>query len=107
MNGAQQNGGRSPVWKIRSMKPNEVITFPNKPEDRLRVALRELEQALSDQALAVQEFRLNMAVLGTTVGGLERSLEGYRGTLEAVALDVAEARHICAETMYRAETMVQ
>ena len=88
------------------MRTSEVIAFPNKPEDRLRVALRELEQALNDQALAVQEFRLNMAVLGTTVGGLERSLEGYRGTLDAVALDVAEARHICAEAMYRAETLL-
>ena len=79
----------------------DVITFPNKPEDRLRVALRELETALTDQALAFQEFRLNMAVLGTAVGGLERSLESYRGTLDAVALDVAEAHQLAEDAVRR------
>ncbi len=75
------------------MNRAEVISFPNKPEDRLRVALRELEHALSDQALAFQEFRMNMALLGTAVGGLERNLESYRGTLDTVGLDAAEAHH--------------
>jgi len=87
------------------MNQSEIITFPNKPEDRLRVALRELETALSDQSLAFQEFRLNMAVLGTAVGGLERSLESYRGTLDAVALDVAEARHTAVQAEQRASAM--
>ena len=85
------------------MNRSEVINFPNKPEDRLRVALRELEHALSDQALAFQEFRLNMAVLGTAVGGLERSLESYRGRLDFVAADVAEAHQAAHEIIQRPE----
>jgi len=84
---------------------SDVIVFPNKPEDRLRVALRELETALADQTLAVQEFRLNMALLGTAVGGLERSLEGYRGTLDAVALDAAEANHFARQAEARADML--
>jgi len=84
---------------------SDVIVFPNKPEDRLRVALRELETALADQTLAVQEFRLNMALLGTAVGGLERSLEGYRGTLDAVALDAAEANHLAHQAEARADML--
>ena len=88
------------------MQNSEVIRFPNRPEDRLRSALRELEEALADQAMAFQEFRVNMAVLGTAVGGLERSLEGYRGTLDTVALDVAEAHHLACEAMQRAESLV-
>ena len=81
----------------------QVISFPNKPEDRLRVALRELETALSDQAIAFQEFRLNMAVLGTSVNGLERSLESYRGTLDEVAHDVAEARQVALDLVAYAD----
>ncbi len=86
---------------------SDVIVFPNKPEDRLRVALRELENALSEQAIAFQEFRLNMAVLGTAVGGLERSLEGYRGTLDAVALDVAEAHHMARQAETHADMLLR
>lgn len=85
----------------------DVIAFPNKPEDRLRVALRELELALADQSLAFQEFRMNMALLGTAVGGLERSLEGYRGTLDAVALDVAEANHLSRQAEARADSLLR
>lgn len=87
------------------MNDGHVISFPNKPEDRLRRALRELEHALSEQTLAFQEFRLNIAVLGGAVGGLERSLESYRGTLDAVALDVAEAHHLAREAVTRAELL--
>ncbi len=86
---------------------SDVIAFPNKPEDRLRVALRELELALADQSLAFQEFRLNMALLGTAVGGLERSLEGYRGTLDAVALDAAEAQHTARQAESRADSLLR
>lgn len=87
------------------MNVSEVISFPNKPADRLRVALRELEHALSSQSLAFQEFRLNMTVLGTAVGGLERSLESYRGTLEVVSLDASEAHQVAVEAMRRAESL--
>ena len=88
------------------MNQSQVICFPNKPEDRLRVALRELEQALSDQALAFQEFRLNMAVLGTAVHGLDRNLESYRGTLDEVAIDAAEAHQTALDATRRADMMV-
>ncbi len=82
-----------------------IIAFPQKPEDRLRVALRELEAALEDQSMAFQEFRVNMALLGTAVGGLERSLEGYRGTLDALADDAAHAHSHATEALRRAETL--
>jgi len=95
-------GFADPAKQSSAMKQSEVISFPNKPADRLRVALRELEHALSDQSLAFQEFRLNLAMLGTTVGGLERSLESYRGTLDSVAVDAAEANQIAREAVERA-----
>ena len=86
---------------------SDVVVFPNKPEDRLRVALRELENALAEQSLAFQEFRLNIAVLGTAVGGLERGLEGYRGTLDAVALDLAAAHHAARQVEVRMGTLLR
>jgi hypothetical protein len=88
-------------------KPAAVIAFPNKPEDRLRVALRELETALADQSMAFQEFRMNMALLGSSVGGLERSLESYRGTLDAVATDVATANHTAREVEARTDQLLR
>lgn len=79
--------------------PQGLIRFPRRPEDRLRVALRELEVALEEQALAFQEFRANMAVLGTAVHGLQNSLEGYRGSLDNLALDVQDAHETAIEVM--------
>lgn len=82
-----------------------IIAFPQKPEDRLRVALRDLEAALDEQAMAFQEFRMNLAVLGGAVGGLERSLESYRGTLDALADDSADAHAMAMLALRRAETL--
>jgi hypothetical protein len=74
-----------------------ILAFPCKPEARLRAALRALELALDDQALAFQEFRLNTALLGVSLGGLQRSLETYRGTLDNLAGDLAAAHQVAAE----------
>lgn len=86
-------------------QPAAIIAFPQKPEDRLRVALRDLEAALDEQAMAFQEFRVNLAVLGGAVGGLERSLEGYRGTLDALATDSANAHAVAMQAVQRAEKL--
>jgi len=67
----------------------EILTFPHKPEDRLRAALRRLDDALVEQKLAFTEFRTNLAALGSAVSGLEGSLETYRGSLAATQEDVA------------------
>jgi len=85
--------------------PTAIIAFPQKPEDRLRVALRDLEAALEDQAMAFQEFRLNLAMLDTAVGGLERSLEGYRGTLDSLADDSASAHAVALQALERANKL--
>ena len=76
-----------------------LVPFPQRPEDRLRVALRELERALEEQAVAFQEFRANMAVLGTAVNGLQGSLKDYRGSLDNLALDVQDAHETALEVM--------
>lgn len=70
----------------------DILAFPQKPEDRLRAALRRLEDALAEQKLAFTEFRTNLAALGGAVSGLEGSLDTYRASLAATQQDVARSQ---------------
>lgn len=78
----------------------DILPFPTKPEDRLRAALRRLDDALTEQKLAFTEFRTNLAALGGAVSGLHESMETYRSTLAETAQDVA-ASHTAARRLER------
>jgi hypothetical protein len=54
-----------------------LFTFPERPEDRLRRALRSLEAALGEQARAVSELRQELGALSGSLGGLEDAFDGY------------------------------
>jgi len=54
-----------------------IFTFPERPEDRLRRALRGLEAALAEQAGAVAELRRELGALSSSLGGLEDAFDGY------------------------------
>ncbi|MDW8315601.1 MAG: hypothetical protein RMK64_11570 [Rhodovarius sp.] len=71
--------------------PGPVIAFPQAAQSRLRLALRSLDAALAEQALACRELRLNLALLGAAVQGLDRRLGTYRQVLEELARDAAAA----------------
>lgn len=69
--------------------PNaEVLGFPRKPEDRLRLALRRLDEALEQQRQVLAEWRASMKDLAGSVDGLKSSLETYQGSLADLAVDV-------------------
>ncbi len=68
------------------------LPFPQRPEDRLRLALRDLESALDMQAKAVADFRADLGVLGQALGSLQDGLHSYRGRLAECQLDLAELR---------------
>lgn len=70
----------------------DILTFPQKPEDRLRAALRRLDDALAEQKLAFTEFRTNLAALGGAVAGLETSVQDYQGSLAATQEDLARSQ---------------
>lgn len=70
----------------------DILTFPQKPEDRLRAALRRLDDALAEQKLAFTEFRTNLAALGGAVAGLETSVQEYQGSLAATQGDLARSQ---------------
>jgi signal transduction histidine kinase len=79
-----------------------ILPFPEKPEDRLRRALRALDAALAEQGAAVAGLRLRLrhelGALSGAVDGLGTSLQAYsRGlteTQEAALGAHAEARRL-------------
>jgi len=77
-----------------------IFTFPERPEDRLRRALRGLEAALAEQAKAVAELRQELGSLGTALGGLEDAFDGYSVSLAqtGVSARAAEAEFRKLET---------
>jgi len=74
------------------MTDHAPLPFPSQPDDRLRLALRKLQGALEEQAMAVAEFRGQVGRLAAAVEGLRGGLNTYRGRLAECALDLAEAR---------------
>lgn len=69
----------------------DILPFPHKPEDRLRAALRRLDEALAEQKMAFTGFRTNLAALGGAVSGLESTVQEYQSTLAATQQDVARS----------------
>jgi len=76
----------------------DIVPFPTKPEDRLRSALRRLDDALTEQKLAFTEFRTNLAALGGAVSGLDQSMQTYRATLAETAQELATS-HVAARQL--------
>lgn len=76
----------------------DILPFPERPEDRLRRALRALDAALAEQSAAVAGLRRELGALSGAVEGLGNSLQAYsRGlaeTQEAVLGAHAEARRL-------------
>ncbi|WP_149536499.1 hypothetical protein [Siccirubricoccus phaeus] len=68
-----------------------VLAFPERPEDRLRRALRGLEVALAEQAAAVAGLRAELGALSGAMAGLEGSMTGYVAELDRTASAVAGA----------------
>lgn len=75
-----------------------VLAFPQRPDDRLRLALHRLEEALAEQGQAVSAWRRSLAELAEATGRLQGSMGTYRGEVDAVAEAVrhadAEARRL-------------
>lgn len=83
-----------------------VVGFPQRPEDRLRLAMRRLDEALAEQREAIATFRSNLGELSKAVSGVKDGLDSYQGSLSDLAVGVdrlgTEARAL-SETCERAE----
>ncbi len=84
----------------------ELLSFPSRPEDRLRRALRKLEAALTEQGVAVAGFRADLSALSTAVVGLDHSMQDYRGKLGEAASAAGRAKEEARRLEARAEAML-
>lgn len=82
-----------------------ILAFPPSPERRLRVALRQLDQALADQREAVSVFRTQMAALSGAVAGLGESTLELRARLDDAAQETERAKATAAQLQATAAAM--
>jgi septal ring factor EnvC (AmiA/AmiB activator) len=68
-----------------------VAFFPQRPEDRLRLALRRLNEAIAEQSDATAGLRAAIGDLSTTMARLGQSVAGYRGALDSTAAEIERA----------------
>ena len=59
-----------------------ILAFPERPEDRLRRALRALDVALDDQAEAMAGLRRELGALSGAIDGLGNSLQVFSAGLQ-------------------------
>ncbi len=85
----------------------ELLSFPSRPEDRLRRALRKLEAALREQGVAVSEFRADLKTLSSSVMGLDMTMQAYRGRLADAAGAATQANDAARRLEARADAMLR
>jgi septal ring factor EnvC (AmiA/AmiB activator) len=84
----------------------EVFAFPQRPKDRLRIALHKLEEALNAQARASADFRAAMGELKTKIGTMQEGVIAYRDALERTAIEIDRAVKKAKELQETAQRMV-
>lgn len=68
-----------------------IAPFPCRPEDRLRLALRRLEDAIGEQSKATAGLREAIGDLSGTMTRLGGSVAGYRDALDSTAAEIERA----------------
>jgi hypothetical protein len=68
-----------------------IALFPARPEDRLRLALRRLDDAIGEQSVATAGLRAAIGDLSSTMARLGHSVAGYRGALDTTAAEIERA----------------
>ncbi|MBW6397078.1 hypothetical protein KPL78_04420 [Roseomonas sp. HJA6] len=68
-----------------------VAAFPSRPEDRLRIALRKLDEAIGEQSQATAGLREAIGDLSRTMSRLGQSVTGYRHALDSTAVEIERA----------------
>lgn len=74
------------------MQDSTVFAFPRNDQDRLRLALRRLEDALAGQRAAMRDFRNNLGELRQATAGLQASLTDYQAKLDGTATGLCQTQ---------------
>lgn len=85
--------------------PSEVIALPVSNASRLRLAVRRLDVALTDQAASLADLRANLLSLSGAARGVMGDLEAVRETLRLSAIDITRAREQAARLAATAKTV--
>lgn len=80
-----------PITSSESAAPAAVAMFPQRPEDRLRLALRRLDEAIGEQSQATAGLREAIGDLSRTMSRLGETVSGYRGALDTTASEIERA----------------
>ena len=96
----------SAITITEDRKIAEVVAFPQKPQDRLRIALLKLDDALRAQARATADFRAAMGDLKSKVGGMQSGMQSYRDALDRTASEIDRAVKKAKELQEPAQRMV-
>jgi hypothetical protein len=83
-----------------------VAAFPQRPEDRLRLALRRLDEAIGEQSLAAAGLRDAIGDLSRTMSRLGESVTGFRGALDDAAGEIEQAMAASRRLQATADRMV-
>ena len=67
------------------MSDRSILPFPHRPDDRLRLSLRRLDEALAEQRAAVTAWRREIGALSAARLCLESSFGELRGELRRLA----------------------
>ena len=80
-----------PITPPSTAVPAMVAAFPSRPEDRLRLALRRLDEAIGEQSAATAGLREAIGDLSRTMARLGESVNGYRTALDSTAAEIERA----------------
>lgn len=80
-----------PSTLLESPRQATVAPFPLRAEDRLRLALRHLDEAIGEQSAATASLRAAIGDLSRTMSRLGESVNGYRSALDSTASEIERA----------------
>lgn len=95
-----------PMTPPESAPRATVTAFPQRPEDRLRLALRRLDEAIGEQSQATAGLRDAIGDLSRTMSRLGESVSGYRGALDTTAAEIERALAAARQLETTASRMV-
>jgi len=95
-----------PIAPISSAPTAMLAAFPARPEDRLRLALRKLDEAIGEQSQATAGLREAIGDLSRTMSRLGQSVTGYRHALGSTAVEIERALDAARRLETTAERMV-